>query len=303
MPYSSLRGNNIAKKNLQRMVECQNIPHALLFSGPAGVGKAQFAQFFAAHCMNTRSGSPDQHTAKIQKGIHPDVHCYFPETAGEMYTIESLRQCLRDIELPPFEAPVQFFIFHEAHQMPPVCSNALLKTLEEPPPETYLLLLTDQPEALLSTIISRCRQVAFFPVADEDISRDLIENCGVSADEAHRIAYLSQGSFAKARGHLDVSRSDLHKGLQELLECDLWKDYTLFLKIATSFDEKISNPREADLVLEELLLAFQQRAFQRGLIFEEIFELFEKARLALQRNVRWRMVLEFLFRGIIPNLK
>lgn len=292
-PYVLLRGNDVAKKTLRKLVAHQNIPHALLFAGPAGVGKARFAQAFAADCMNAGADSLDRHTAKIQTGAHPDLHSYFPETAGGMYTIDTIRHCLKEIELPPFEAPVQFFIFHEAHQMTPVCSNALLKTLEEPSEGSFLILLTDQPEALLPTVISRCRQVTFFPVADEDICQELTEKHGVQPEEAKQIAYLSQGSFARAQAHLGVSQGDLQKQLQELLQCDLCRDYPLFLKIATALEEKI-HPQETDLILEQLLVEFQRRRPQ--IAFEPILKRFEEARLALQRNVRWRVVLEHLFR-------
>jgi DNA polymerase III delta prime subunit len=70
---------------------------------------------------------------------------------------------IAEVSLPPFESPIKIFIFHDAEKMLPSSANALLKTLEEPPSDTYILLLTTNPGAIIPTIISRCRLIPFAP--------------------------------------------------------------------------------------------------------------------------------------------
>ncbi len=98
--------------------------------------------------------------AKIAAGIHPDVVTLVREGAAQIVPIESVRtQVIARIALPPHEADIRVFIVEEGTAMAPPAANALLKTLEEPPPRTLFVLCTTAPEQLLPTIRSRCQRV------------------------------------------------------------------------------------------------------------------------------------------------
>jgi DNA polymerase III delta prime subunit len=101
------------------------------------------------------------HHKKIDKDIHPDLHFYAPEGKAHLHTMASMQKMVREMSLPPFEAKAKVFIISEAEKMLPSSSNALLKTLEEPIDNSYFLLLTDQPELLLPTILSRLQPLSF----------------------------------------------------------------------------------------------------------------------------------------------
>jgi len=101
-----------------------------------------------------------EHQEKITTGNHPDVHIYRPEEKSGLYAIQTIRAFIDEMGLPPFEASKKVFILYEADQMLPSSSNALLKTLEEPSQDSFVLLVSSRPEALLPTIRSRLHPIA-----------------------------------------------------------------------------------------------------------------------------------------------
>lgn len=101
------------------------------------------------------------HHSKIDTDNHPDLHFYVPEGKAHLHPMANIQKLIREMALPPFEAPRKIFIIEEAEKMLPSSSNALLKTLEEPNQDTYILLLTEHPDLLLPTILSRLAPLSF----------------------------------------------------------------------------------------------------------------------------------------------
>ncbi len=164
---------------LRRAIQSDRVPHAYLFSGPAGAPLYDMAIALAmALCCTARDtglrgdacGVCDA-CAKIVTGIHPDVVTLAREGAAQIVPIESVRnQVIARMGFPPHEGEVRVFVVEEATSMAPPAANALLKTLEEPPPRTLFVLCTTAPEQLLPTIRSRCQRVRFAggsPVASD----------------------------------------------------------------------------------------------------------------------------------------
>ena len=136
--FSQIIGNEEIKKRLTRMLSKRAIGHALLFSGPDGIGKSLFAWAFAAQLMAEYDPEID-HARKIQSGQHPDIHIYRPEGKIGLHSIQSLRQLSQEVHLPPYEASWKVFIIHDADRMLSYSANTLLKTFEEPPPRTVII--------------------------------------------------------------------------------------------------------------------------------------------------------------------
>ncbi len=298
MPYSHLLGNEPIKIALERMVAQQKVPHAMLFSGLEGVGKFQFAKALAIQLMGA-SAAP-----KINAHHHPDLHLYFPEGKSALHPIEQIRFCIQEMEMPPFEAPVKVFIIDQAHQMLPTSSNALLKTLEEPPNNTYLILLTDQPEQLLPTIVSRCRKYSFCPVPTPEIARYLVQCHQVDTVKAGEVAARSYGSFARALQGIRSADRVPRQLIEELMTCDPHREYTRFMKGCVALEEALvlkneesgSLVREVEWILEEALIQKSKRLpLHLNLIQETFFEQVEQARQAIARHVRPRVIFEWLF--------
>ncbi|MCX6987422.1 MAG: AAA family ATPase [Chlamydiae bacterium] len=190
--FSKLIGNGLAKDILSSIVIKKAFPHALLFSGPSGVGKRQFALTLAKAILG------NEHARKIDGSLHPDVRVFYPEGKSGMHLLSSIHQMQQQMAVEPFEAKSRVFIIDQAHKMPAASSNALLKTLEEPPEGNYLILLTHQPEEILPTIHSRCRKIPFFSIGDKEISLLLQSGYAKTEVEAKKLAYLSYGSIGQA---------------------------------------------------------------------------------------------------------
>lgn len=129
----------------------QKHSHSLLCIGASREEAKQF-------CMQILGPS---HRTKIESGNHPDLHFYTPEGKSDLHPMGNIQKLIAEMSLPPFEAPYKIFIIEEAEKMLPSSSNALLKTLEEPEENTYLLLLTDYPDLMLPTLLSRLQPISF----------------------------------------------------------------------------------------------------------------------------------------------
>jgi DNA polymerase III delta' subunit len=151
---------------LKGAIARDRVPHAYLFSGPAGAPMLDTAMALAC-ALNCEVAPGDgcgecEACSKIIAGIHPDVVTLVREGAAQIVPIESVRnQVIARIGLPPHEAQVRVFVVEEATALAPPAANALLKTLEEPPARTLFVLCTTAPEQLLPTIRSRCQRVRF----------------------------------------------------------------------------------------------------------------------------------------------
>ena len=211
--FGKLLGNNVVKENLRRLVARGRVPHGLLFAGPDGVGKKEFALELARGLICKSGGcedcpvcsrigvfnfpSPDdkdEHKKVILSG-HPDVGMVIPYKRNIL--VDAIRELEREANFRPFEGGKRIFIIEDAHKMNDNAANALLKTLEEPPPTTYLILVTSRPDSLLQTIRSRCQMIRFAPVAGAEME-PLLVSAGKSAEDAKLAAKVSDGSVGQA---------------------------------------------------------------------------------------------------------
>jgi len=148
--------------------------HAYLFVGPQGVGRELAALALAAslNCPNGGCGTCDV-CSRVLRRAHPDVYTIAPE--GAQILVDQVRAVRENAYLSPYEGKAKVFIFEDAHRLNPAASNALLKVLEEPPADVVFILITESPEDLLPTVVSRCRRVDFFPLGPTEIKRVLVE--------------------------------------------------------------------------------------------------------------------------------
>ncbi len=196
--FSQLIGNSFIKECLTRLIRKKAIGHSLLFSGPDGIGKSLFAQVMAAALMSEDEEKASQHLHKIAHATHPDIHSYRPEGKIGLHSIQSLRKMCEEVYLPPYEAKHKIFIVHDAHRMLSYSANALLKTFEEPPPQTKIILLTHTPTLLLPTILSRCSSYFFQPIAEQEIIGYLKQYYPVEESKLKIWASSAQGSLGQA---------------------------------------------------------------------------------------------------------
>lgn len=202
MGFSELIGHQRPIKLLQAMLDGGRLPHALLISGPPGVGKRTLAMKLAqavnclgdvtADACGTCSGCE-----KIERGLHPDVVELMPEGKARKIKVEAVRDLRSRIAFKPYEGRCKVFIIREADRMGEEASNALLKTLEEPPPESLLVLTTPEESDLLPTIVSRCLRLPLAPLPRHTVEAFVAERLGISGPMANLMASMSGGCLGQ----------------------------------------------------------------------------------------------------------
>src|SRR5882724_11935377 len=157
---------------LQRSLERGRLAHAYLFTG-SQVGELEAVARALAktlNCQQPRKGSSGtaldscDHCSscrRISDSLHPDVHWVRPESKLRIITIDQMRVLMKEVHLKPTEAQFKVAIIVGADRLNVQAANAFLKTLEEPPPRSMLVLLATEPERVLETILSRCLQLNF----------------------------------------------------------------------------------------------------------------------------------------------
>jgi DNA polymerase-3 subunit delta' len=216
--FDKLAGNERIKEVLRRMLEKGRVPGSLLFVGEDGVGKRLFALELAkamncrerkgpeacdrcASCVRVeRFQFPPADDADAHKKIiwsdHPDVGLVRP--AGRFLLVAQMRDIEREANFRPYEGRARFFLIEDADRLNDSSANALLKTLEEPPETSHLVLLTSRPAALLPTIRSRCQVIRFAPLSVEEIEKQLASERRIPRREANLLAHIARGSIGRA---------------------------------------------------------------------------------------------------------
>lgn len=200
MSFKNIKGNLQAIELLKSGISQDTLYGAYIFSGPEGVGKMLTAKVLAkaVNCLENTADSCDACSSclKIEKGFHPDVSIV--DALGSEIKIEYIRQLQRDISLRPYEARKKVFIINNAHNLNPESSNAFLKTLEEPPKNSLIILVTSKPGLLFKTILSRSKTIRFYPLKRQELEVVLKDSYGLDAKISHFLAYFSEGSIGKA---------------------------------------------------------------------------------------------------------
>jgi DNA polymerase III subunit delta' len=147
--------------------------HAYLFHGPPGTGKRAVARAFAAALLAQGARSPGTVAERVARDSHPDLTWVTPSGAAEMLVADIEEPVIAAATRTPFESARRVFVIEGAETMNDQAANRMLKTLEEPPAFTHLLLLADRRQDVLATIASRCQSVRFDPLPSALIARGL----------------------------------------------------------------------------------------------------------------------------------
>ena len=193
MPFADVVGHDHVKAVLARLLERGRLPGALLLCGPSGVGKKTLALEIARGLICEAGGVSACGRCggclRAGKSIHPDIFLIEPATPTAI-KIDQVREASRQILSGPFEGRARVFVIDEAHLMTEEASNALLKSLEEPPATSHVMLVTGSPQALLPTIRSRCQTVRVGALPLSVIEEYLRDRAGLDPEDAHLRASL-----------------------------------------------------------------------------------------------------------------
>jgi len=246
----TIYGQDHLLKRLEASLQQQRQSHAYLLCGPPHVGKMTLAINIsqAVNCLEGPGipcGSCTQCT-RIAQGHHADVRVLYPGQGEEfgwpktMIGLEAIKGTLRVVNLNPYEGSTSVVIIDGTESMSDEAANALLKTLEEPPPHAMFLLLTANDEAVLTTVQSRCQTMTLVPLAKDRMVNHLINAHEATPELAEQLFRLSRGCLGWAIGALNDSQvleqrdADLAK-MQETLEAGLVTRFTYANEVATLF--------------------------------------------------------------------
>ena len=228
------KGQRRPESIISGMLKTGKIPSSLLFTGPEGAGKELIALSLAARlnctapakCAVERCGS----CRKTGRFEHPDFHPLYPLPSGPQEKtipvilesrrenffekgefgnknrsigIEMIRRLIEGLSKKPFEGAWVPVILFETHRATVEAQNAFLKLLEEPPSSAVLILVTEFPERLLPTILSRCQEIRFDPLPEDTVSSFLETFYSIEKSESQRLAVLAGGNLRRGADFLD----------------------------------------------------------------------------------------------------
>ncbi len=259
MPFCDIIGHSNEIRILRSLLRSDHVPHAYVFAGIAGVGKRQVALGFA-QALNCGGQADDfcglcPSCSKTARMVHPDVFVVEPETA--VIKIEQIRSLQDELAYAAIEGPYRTVIIDQCEKMNVQAANCLLKTLEEPPDNTVIILLARAFSALLPTIRSRCQLFRFAPLRPGELAA-VLQRCGSGEQHIEEAAPYAGGSVERAlylceSGFL-TRRRDIAGMLAGTGEADF--------SVLVDFSEKYSkNKEELPLVLEFL------QSWYRDLLF------------------------------------
>ena len=206
-----VRGHDAQVEALRRAMAAGRFPHAFLFVGPAGVGKSLFARTLAQALlceMNPEAALKPcgicPSCLQVAADSHPDVLWVTKPEDRQELPVRAIRDLCIDLGLKPMRGTRRVAVVADADDLSEEAANAFLKTLEEPPPGSVLILIGESADAQIATIVSRCRVLRFHPLSTADLAAILIgDGLAASTEAAAELADRAGGSVARAKGLAD----------------------------------------------------------------------------------------------------
>ncbi|MBN1536371.1 MAG: DNA polymerase III subunit delta' [Anaerolineales bacterium] len=248
-------GHEWAVDLLKSHIAEDNLRHAYLLTGPNGLGKRTLALRFtqALNCTSpTDAGEPCQqcrNCKQIALGQYPDLSIVQAEEKSGKLVVDQVRELSHSLALAPYQSKYRVALLLHFEDANPNASNALLKTLEEPPPKVILMLTAANSDLLLPTVVSRCEILRLRPIPIEIISEQLQQRWQVEASKAELLAHLSDGCPGLALTYW--------QNPQALAQRSIWLDEHLALLADTrvsrfAYSEKLYKTKEKYIIIEIL---------------------------------------------------
>ncbi len=271
MSFNNILGQGQAKHIIAKALQHGTLPHAYLFYGPDSTGKKRLARELAKALNCTEQGPSDAcdrcpSCTKIEQNIHPDFFLLAPSkstpTAREaIIKIEAVRDLQSKLGYLPYEGRTKVAIIDSVEKMNLQACNSFLKTLEEPPSSTVLILITARPNQLLPTLVSRCQGIRFHPLPPESIKEILLSQTEAEDMDAAEIELRVLRSKGQVSRALDENVAEIAQHRQDLitlLENLSWDRIDLLFQWSKTLARNKDRVTE---VLEELMGLLRDLAY------------------------------------------
>jgi len=259
MGFEALHGQQRAARRLTAALRSGRAPHAWLFVGPEGTGRAEAARELARVLLCQNRPQPDRACGEcdgcraMEAGRHPDFNEVGVPEGKQLFPIEAIRQVQDTASLKPAMGGAHVFVVRDAERMTLEAANCFLKTLEEPPPGCAFVLIASSLRDLPETVMSRCWIVRFRNLPPEDLQRRL-EAEGLAAEEARWLARRSWGSPGTAKRFHSLGLHELAGKLAEELDAlSLEDNFRLSDWLNAAADADASSATEARVALQDML--------------------------------------------------
>jgi DNA polymerase-3 subunit delta' len=313
--FENILGQQKIKKIISNQIKSCKIAHAYIFMGQDGVGKrftaVEFAKILNCNAndfVKTDAGACGECTSckKIEQNIHPDLHFIDFARQSELeekilekqktLKIETIRYMQKEVATKIHEGKWKIFIIDPAEKMNAFAANSLLKTLEEPPENTIIILIAKHKETIPQSILSRSQMLFFQPLGQNEITSWLILSHSMVAAKARDIAELSEGSLENAKKLVDKDEKE---------EFSLWlklKTRNFYISDILELSKNIAAAGALECV--DAMIAEAKKDFrtypQRT---ARAIELLNASRVLLLKNVNARMVLDNLLFDLLDFKK
>ena len=328
--YSDIIGHEDIVKHFKSSIELGKISHAYILNGEKGSGKKTLAAV-VAKSLQCESGEADpcgtcKSCLQAESGNQPDIIWVTHEKPNVISVDEIRTQILNDIELKPYSSRYKIYIVPDAQLMNTQAQNAILKTLEEPPEYAIIMLLTNNVDKFLPTIISRCIVLNFRPVEPLHMVDYLVNQIGIDREKARFCTDFAQGNLGKAvrlaispdyneikedslRLLRRIQDMDMDEIIQAVRNMGKYKlDITDYIDIMTMWFRdllmvKISNSPNKLIFKDEFSVMKKQASHVSYEGLEEILQALDKLKIRLEANVNFDIAMELMLLTMTENLK
>ncbi len=326
--FSEIIGHEQIIEHLQNAIRLNKVSHAYILDGEEGSGKMLLASAFAQTLQCEQGGTEPcgkcHSCIQAESRNQPDIIRVTHEKPGSIGVDDIRDQLCSDILIRPYSSPWKIYIVDEAEKMTVQAQNALLKTIEEPPAYGIVLLLTENSEAFLPTILSRCVTLKLRPVKDEQIRKYLMEELHVPDYQAEVCTAFARGNVGKAKrlaesDHFQELKDQVVHLLRHLNDMEIY-EITDAVRRAGEYKADIEDYLDLMALWYRDVLLFKATRQIDSLIFsdeinyisaqaskssyeglEHILNALEKAKTRLKANVSFELTIELLMLTIKEN--
>ncbi|SHI59616.1 DNA polymerase-3 subunit delta' [Dethiosulfatibacter aminovorans DSM 17477] len=321
--YDEVIGQDKIKKHLMDITKSDSISHGYIFEGPKGTGKLRLAEVFAQTILCTeRNDYPCgvcSSCIKAMAGSHPDIHVMdYSENSIKRQDVDEIQEI---VYVKPYESRRKVIIINDAQKMTVQASNTFLKTLEEPPEDTVIILITLNQSLIIQTIVSRCQTIKLDRISDREVKRILMEEYGVESQMAGLITGYSKGIVQRAVNILreEVNILQLRGEIVDMVDDILKSGKSIVFEYEKYFDK---HKDDIDDILEILMIWFRDLSFYKvgavdqiinidrmsliekqsgktdGKRCSEMYELFQNTYDDVKSNVNYKLAIDNMLFGI-----